>query len=788
MSEKKKKIKYIMPFEQPPLDPTIEYVMVSNIVLTGLMVFIIATSVLALFLVSNQPRPLAVPPLTQVGHYWNFLFGWLSDRLVWDGFRFISNRFTEANQMGSGGVFMLRLVAPILLGAIAGFYMAMKSIVPIKNEKHIKGKQKVEGSDAFIELKKEFEGKNIAGSGLIFAVEDPFLFKPVEQIKDKDGNKKLVYHYKEQLKRSQYIEMPEERRRSHTMVVGGSGRGKSQLILWSQVYPIYNLIQRGERYKLFIADTPKSDYSLRFSKERFIKLAPHERGSAIWDIPNDVDNYELAKAFWKGVVPPTDEPIWSEGAIILGSGNTKLLQVLAPRAWTFGMLAYSLQRNAEYMKEKLPSVSPETNNILNGSEQTLGSMMQNLSVFSANFTAIARLWDGYEEKKAVFQATAKALTFNDYIDYIAGEMKVSNIENIYTPAELDSYDNRLEIYNTDDVTDFENSVVLFKATCHYLNKKFPNGWKWEHFAELVKLNFEAFKQSISEDISNDELDRVFKEAKNTPIYWTDLCSHIVFYAKEWDKIESRPKVSIRQWILDPDPKRKVFIVKPFIENGQLTQGLIKGILYYMKSVVLGRTKDDNHNVIKNYIIIDEFQSYGKMDEFAEPAFEMFRSRAWSLTIAYQDLAQIEKWYGENFVKFLTASVGNQYYLGSNTGDTPERLSKLVGNRTINKKHTTRSISKDGISTSENWQEHEQAVMTPEEFNSGLGANPKTKTATFLYMGNRLPNAYILEIPLCYYPEKSTIDMMSFENYIKPPIPSIEKLWNGNDNEWKIPEV
>jgi hypothetical protein len=207
-------------------------------------------------------------------------------------------------------------------------------------------------------------------------------------------------------------------------------------------------------------------------------------------------------------------------------------------------------------------------------------------------------------------------------------------------------------------------------------------------------------------------------------------------------------------------------------------------MYFTNSIILSDRFGDDQNR-KFLMLIDEFQSYGKIDFFVKRALELYRSRGVSLTVAFQDLSQVDDIYDKNFVPFITANVGNIFLLGSNAGDTAERLSNLVGKRTINKLHRSKTISDSGVSTSEDWQEHEEVVMSPSQFNTELGTNLKTKIISYLYLGNMLPNAYILEMPLVYYPKKSKIKLLDMSNYTEPEIPPITKYWEEDKNDWFI---
>lgn len=149
------------------------------------------------------------------------------------------------------------------------------------------------------------------------------------------------------------------------------------------------------------------------------------------------------------------------------------------------------------------------------------------------------------------------------------------------------------------------------------------------------------------------------------------------------------------------------------------------------------------------ILIDELQSNGNIDPFLGPALALYRSKGCGLALAFQDLSQIEKLYGEDFVRFLTANVSNIFLMGVNQGTTADKLSEMVGKMDFLKMHTSQSHG----GSSRNWQEHSAPVITADEINTKLGF--KSGYISFLYLANGLNPAYILKNKQINYKERYT---------------------------------
>lgn len=758
-------------------DPNINVVNLTNVCLLALLGFIGTFSLLALLLVNNYPYPQPKSPMVQVGHLWNLLFGYFIKAFQWEGFKFNLHLLRQANQDGFGTMLLVRWFGCLVGAIVATVYIIIKSMVPRNGISHVNGKRLLEGKEAYNELKVEFNTKKKKGSGVVFLTPRLTDYIPVTQ-DPKTG--KHQYTSIKDLKPGSYIELPEHMRRTHTMATGKSGSGKTQLLLYNIVFPNYVRIKDGENIKMMICDTPKSDYSNVFSNERIIKIAPHEKGSVIWNISNDIYSFDVAKEYWKGRIPVSEkDPIWGNSAIEIASGGTALLQDWCPKSWNFGMLFNILSKDNQFLKDNLPAVAPSTSKMMESAEQTLASMMSNVGTYSTDLLALSRIWEGYDLKKSVFQATTKALTFPKFLDFIVSEMSVENKNKIFTLQERTEYKEKLN--GGSEYDDFANTQHLFKAVCVYLNKAMPNGWKWQDFAKLVSKPLNEQKEVIQNGLDRDQR-KVLIDIETAPHYWTYLCSHIVFYAKEWDKIEARPKFSVSEWLMDENPKRKVLILKPSSKTPELTTGLIKGILYLSNNVILDDEFGDDPNR-QFYVLIDELASYGKIDYFIKRALEMYRSRGVSIALSFQDLAQMDEIYDRNLVPFLTGNTANLFFTGHNAGDSSERVSKLVGTRKVRK--INKSISNGNVN--EGWQEVEEALMIPSDVSTKLGAqlDSPVKHIKYLYVGANLPNNYILEVPIVSYPAKSTPVAMSTDNYRKPEIPSIEQVWEKKPNDWFI---
>lgn len=273
----------------------------------------------------------------------------------------------------------------------------------------------------------------------------------------------------------------------------------------------------------------------------------------------------------------------------------------------------------------------------------------------------------------------------------------------------------------------------------------------------------------------------------------------------WDKFEAQPRFSFREWIYDENPEKKIFVLKQSGQFPTITRPLIQGMLFYAKGIIDDDAFLDDKDagfIRQFYILMDEFQALGNIKDFIEPALERFASKGVSVMLAVQDLSQLIKiqGYGKEFVDFLLGNTGNIFFIGSNIGATAEMISNAVGKKWFKKLHGSVTYQENGKSFSQNWQEHEGIVITPDEVNSKLGLDlngypqltfsqklwnlfakllnrsdwitePKKLPIRYLYLGANMPKAYILETPVCSYKTVTKPDPADWIDLKKNPKPN-----------------
>lgn len=532
------------------------------------------------------------------------------------------------------------------------------------------------------------------------------------------------------------VVVPDTQRRSHTLVYGGSGRGKTQFILGIVMQIVYWIIHK-RNFKLLFVDTPKADYS-RFIPKKFMDIIAIDEASGLahdpgadFLLPEDIERY------FAGKIPLTGkDEIWPNSARIIGSGIGTFFAKMCGTDWTYANLVWGINQPAEKLDEMLRTVYPEATKILNSGEQTLGSVMFNLTAYTKDLFKLARIWDGFDYKHDILQFSARQLKKEKALTWW-----LNNLYPLIVESDGKILNQPFNMY----------IQCMFKGLINHLNISKPE-WVWTDLKSLQALDYDD-----QEDIANKYLVKPIIHSRDFLPFYLEAITPIQKWATVWDEYEAKPRFSVRKWTLDENPEKKILVFSPSGRFSEMTDGLIRGLLFFMAGLI-----DDKYMVDDGtpecpqrnfYIVCDEFQSRGNMREFLMPILERGRSKGISLLLACQDTAQLRKIYGQEDLDFLQSNTGNIVVLGVNAGTTADAISALVGKKWFNKRHESHTIQENGKSTSINYQEHEALVITPDECSSKLGVKlykNRTGELRYLYLPGLLADAYILKTPLVKY--------------------------------------
>lgn len=739
MQNNKKPI-YVWPSNSRQFDGTQPLIYVGPAIFLGTLGFLF--SLCLAFIVLWFTPILSVPSNGQSVwfHLWGMvcLFtGKLLPMLQSDTYRLYSAQWrwlADNGQLAGLGIRYMLCLAAAVYGA---YKLGRIGLVPVHMERQIRGKKLLTGKEAFDDLKDVFE-KQIGTKdkngvepprGLILATSKGY--RP---------NESSTYTGKVEV-----INYPDAQRRTHYVILGGSRRGKG-VFNKMHVIQIYNKIRAGLPYKLMIIDTPKGEYSRLFKKKYFVQVATDEKFSVPHDIARDLLLKQDMAQFAAGLVQVSEkDPFWGTSGRGIVTGIGAFLIAEAGTDWGYNNFAYFKDTPVSELIPIMQKYYPEMNQTMSMGEGPLGSIMGTVSSSCLFMNDVARIWDGYDYKVAIHQMSAALLRKDFWLYFYLAKAfpQTAVIEN-------EGKEETVEVpYNICTSSILYAQIKRLTAT----NKK----WKWVDLKAKLAESFDKQIEACKGLVDHAQLIHVDKAY---------IAQHaasilpIMQYAEIWDGYESRERFSIREWLLDENPAKKIFLLKPSGRFKSQLEGVIRGVLLYMTTIINDKYFPEDKTKllpVRNlHIFCDEFQSLGNLKEFIGPGFEMFASKGVTIYMSCQDLSQLKEIYGDNFLRFLQANTGNTFIVGTNQGESAELISNALGKKTIMKTHVSETSQENGKSTSRNFQQHDgELVMTPDELNSMLGPRGTGihEEIHFLYIPGNVANAYILTAPIVKnYPE------------------------------------
>lgn len=692
---------------------------------------------LALFLTwFNFPFfPLPESGYSKLSHIFHYFNHWFIGRLVklpsyytYGGWM---NHVIELRQIH---LIAIRHILATIVGAYVGYKFFIYSWKPIDNQRQIRGKKLLKDQEAFNDLKAKWDAQIKATISEKFPKGRRALI--IASDKGFQPNKKETFDAK-----AKVIRMPDDQRRTHQVFLGGSRRGKG-VTLKQQIMQVYYRILNGAKDKLMIIDTPKGEYGSLFKSKYTVQFAPDEKHSVEYWIARDLEYDADFKSFWAGRIPTNEkEPYWSDSARAIGVAIMVFLRNQCGEDWNLSHFAYWRDQSQKTLIEIAREHYPDALKTLEAPENTVGTHMSTLSVNSSDAIELAKIWNGYQHKSDIHQMSAALLQKAFWLTWF-----------INTAYPLTRTVGEEEDQKVEEIPENYFSHHTISGLLKHLNGR--GKWTWADLKALVT-------QPISEQVAIakkfvDEANHKFFAEPNLAVY-AKFIKPIITKAELWDRYEAKPKFSLREWVLDENPKNKILLIKPSGRFRDQTVALIRGMLFYMAGLINDKyfpedkSKDCPH-IRRFHIVCDEFQALGNLKEFIGPAMEMFASKGVTIYLACQDLSQLKEIYGDNFLKFLQANTGNVWLMGVNMGDSAEMISNQLGKKTILKRHESTTYQDNGKSTSVNYQEHEGVVITPDEINE-LGSKFETHRnyVRYLYIPGNMSNAYILEAEMSSYP-------------------------------------
>lgn len=226
----------------------------------------------------------------------------------------------------------------------------------------------------------------------------------------------------------------------------------------------------------------------------------------------------------------------------------------------------------------------------------------------------------------------------------------------------------------------------------YLIKTKGRNWTWADAAVINTLTFKQLK-AIMREYWREAHDYLMKESVTSQGFISELKAHLYVFtdiANGWsDRIEDRgdpetprPKLSLTQWLTDPQPDQQVLILARNSEFSELSKAWISAAVHFMAT--LGTSpiiNDDRHRRI--WFGLDEFWALQKQDKITE-LIRLGRSKGLIVVIGAQSTLQLEEIYGEKVVGDWFNSFGTVIVSKHKLGVAADKTASMIGRRQIEK--------------------------------------------------------------------------------------------------------
>lgn len=707
-------------------------------------------------------------------HLWAMVqvfIGLLIPSFQGDTYRLYAKTIIWWSEHGESQYLFIRWFLSVSAGLAGAYFAARVSLVPVEQSKQVRGKELLTDKEGFEDLKAVMDEQiKYDTPSYILATKKGFMV-----------NKPETYQNENEV-----LRISDAQRRGTSIYVAGSRRGKGVTLkkLIMQLY--YHEIVKGLNTKLFIIDTPKGEYAQLLSPKDFIQVNLDEKNMTRHGIGRDLLLPQYVAQFVSGLIPVSEkDPFWGNSGRIVATGIGSYLCTEANGDWGYSNFTYFKDLPPSELKVLLEKYYPEANQILSMGEQPLSSVIGQVASSLGFMNDVARIWEGYDYKKDIHQMSTKLLKREFWLNWFldrafntdlteSEQEKEEELNKVLkdlkamvslgigmTQDELENNKEKIT-YVESKLHELKNSKnprlatrYILRAHIETLNTK--ESWKWIELRELLEQPWpEQVKVAKLYAKSSDSI--CFTESNIDG--FSELVMPIIKWAKIWDAYESRPSFSLREWLLDENPAKKIVLLKPSGRFKTQLEGIIRGLLLFMTSNINDKFFPDDKTkevALRNFhIVCDEFNSLGNLKEFIEPAMAMFASKGISIHVCIQDFSQLKDTYTDNFLKFVLTNSANIYIIGMNSGESAEMVSNMIGKKHMSKLHRSKTSQEGGSSTSVNYQVHDnEAVITPDEINSMLGK--KGNAVRVLYLPGTVTNSYIYNVytedyPILYTPK------------------------------------
>lgn len=747
---------------------------------------------------------------THTLHFFNYWFVsiFYKNNMYYEYSAWVTALNIENNKLTMG--ITLRHILATILGAFSSYKTFKSTYIPVSNSKQIRGKILLTGKKGFEDLKFETDKTNKATGKRAIILGSEKGFNPNKSYRRPKTLGAKIWKYIKELfvGTDNLLWLPLDQWKTHFLIIAGTRRGKS-VILKFIVFQIYKMLAGGSDDKLIIIDTPKGEYAELFDKRHTVQIAPDEEHSSEYHLAADLEFNGDIENFWAGRIKKNDkDPYWTDSATLLACLITVFLKKEAGSEWNMALFAYFRNQPQSFFKSIASKYYKQAYDVVNSPDTQYQTHKSTLSTNTKDFDVLGELWNGSEYKNDIHQMTVgllhKSFWINFFIDktFPITKVVIKEVDGESQEKIVDIKENNFSHYYMKGILNYINDAIPgwkwndlanllmnnIKDNISFAIKHLPDSEKSFLVEVFMEEKFD-FLLNISDEYKKDLYDKFLKKEKELPIAlgkvnianlkdiilglpfethekialdylnitlnrfdinaFSKLVIPIFKYNKIWDRYEATDKFSLRDFLINENPKKRILLLKQSGRFKSQTDSLFNAMLVYMAGICNDKFFPDDMSVKypkrrKITVVIDELAALSNIGEFIAPALSLFSSKGICVLLATQDFSQVVEKYSETFVKAMKTNVGNQIIVGLNAGESADSVSATLGKKSIEKKHVSESSNQGITTTSTNYQVHsDEAVITPDEVNSKLGANQALGKVRYLYIPGVMEKAYIL---------------------------------------------
>lgn len=281
---------------------------------------------------------------------------------------------------------------------------------------------------------------------------------------------------------------------------------------------------------------------------------------------------------------------------------------------------------------------------------------------------------------------------------------------------------------------------ILVAMLVYLQRERGQDWTWADLAAIAPAKIEKLREFVEK--YNPEgmaaVEEKSKTAEGLRITLSTYLSPIFDLADAWGRHPAERRLSLVEWITNPNYGHKTLILQGNMEMPSLQRAYLQGVFRVLLSMVGSpRFPATDHKI---WLFLDEFLQIGKIDQLL-PLLEVARGKGVRLVLAAQDISRARDVYGRDQAAALTGVIGS-VILGRTIGESAQWCSDLLGEREIRRYQSSSSApawsnNQPGQQTAQ-YQLDRTPCMRPDEFGTlgqvraGLRRQPASRAV--LYVG------------------------------------------------------